>query len=380
MRAFDWRCVIFASILLTGCAGPGSIRRADPPLSGAMADEVASDALRAERTARRKAPQFRRSMWRSDAFAPLPPKADNEIRIHFVSIGAGACQVIECPGVNVPPLVVDCGSTSPNTTQGLRESEAIRYVHETLAGREANVVISHPDKDHYAYLPRAVPAPRVRTLWMGGQFDAYPDHVRQWAWDVEARSPNTGRRLVADLPVNWHNEGEAVESLQCGDASTFVLTTNNGASSNDHSLMLSVDYGEFRSIFSGDATDVSQNAAMANFPGELLVSSLVVASHHGAVTHGSNSDTWVAATQPLYVIYSAGSSYFHPRCDAIDSFRAGDTLLPVDPHAFRCGDGSAWRSGSSDAAEYNTHSSGVVVVTSDAFLSNTTVICRPGPC
>ena len=371
--------------LLSGCAhGPGTTRPeevAEPSVRRHEASvQAEAEILSAERTARHKAPQSRRSMWRSDDFAPLPPKSEDEIRIHFVSIGAGACQVIECPGVDATPLVVDCGSTSPNTTRGLRDSEAIRYVQETLAGRGANVVVSHPDKDHYAYLPRAVPANKVQTLWMGGEFTAYPDDVRNWAAQVDARSTASLQRLFADLPQNWHNAGEAVESLQCGEALTFVLTTNNGSTSNDQSLVLSVDHGEFRSIFPGDATNASQDAALGNFPGDLLVSSLVVASHHGAVTHGSNSDAWVAATQPLYVIYSAGSSYFHPRCDAIDTFRAGDTLLPAESHGFRCGDGSAWRSGPSDAAEFNTHSSGVIVVTSDAFLSNTSVICRPGPC
>ncbi len=40
---------------------------------------------------------------------PPTPKDDDELRAHFLDIGAGSCQVIECPGTpaTTHPLIVE---------------------------------------------------------------------------------------------------------------------------------------------------------------------------------------------------------------------------------------------------------------------------------
>ena len=56
---------------------------------------------------------------------PIVPDDDRgELRIHFLSIGAGTCTVVECPGTSAPPMIIDCGSTGGHGTRSRRGATA----------------------------------------------------------------------------------------------------------------------------------------------------------------------------------------------------------------------------------------------------------------
>ena len=315
------------------------------------------------------------------AIALPPPKDDDEIRIHVLPVGAGACHLVECPGAGSAPMLVDCGSAKVVPDVDWAQATVLDYIRRVLDGRLVNVVVSHADADHYKYIPAAMPATQVRSLWLGGAHGDYPTSFLQWANAVRDQGTPTNPRVTEPFPVNWHNDGYAVSGLSCGAAHTFVLGVNNGNSKNDHSLMLSIDYGNFRAIFPGDATAVSQGAAIANFPHDYLYSTVVIASHHGADTHGSNNDHWARATLPEYVIYPAGASYGHPRCQVVETFRAIARLSAVVDHALACGvSGTAYDAEQTELGEYNTHQSGAVILTSDASGRSVEVQCLPDGC
>src|SRR5688500_10545955 len=51
---------------------------------------------------------FASKSWTTISRALLPREA-NELRIHFLNTGEGSCAVVECPGSNARPMIVDCG-------------------------------------------------------------------------------------------------------------------------------------------------------------------------------------------------------------------------------------------------------------------------------
>lgn len=312
----------------------------------------------------------------------LPPKRTNDIRIHILPIGAGACQIVECPGASALPMLVDCGSSQNTPNWDFDESQVRDYLKNVLQNRRAIVVISHADKDHYRYIPTILAPNQVESLWMGDDHASYPEAVLTWANEVRALGSASRPRVAEQFPVNWHNQGSAVAGLSCGLANSYVLGVNNGTTKNDHSLMLSIDYGLFRAIFPGDATKRSQDAAIDNFPGDGLQATVLIASHHGASTEGSNNADWLAATQPANVVYSAGTPYQHPRCVAVERYRNGGTLEGATPHPLRCGDeNNGWKATvQTDLGEYNTHNSGLIVITSGKNLEGLSIKCIPGPC
>lgn len=75
-------------------------------------------------------------------------------------------------------------------------------------------------------------------------------------------------------------------------------------------------------IFTGDATGKTTERILECRVPEKLKSSILLASHHGASTHGTNSAEWVTATQPEVVVFSAGfhGQYKHPRFEAVANY------------------------------------------------------------
>ncbi len=69
-----------------------------------------------------------------------------------VQIGQGDCTLIECP--NGGFILVDAGSTARGDRDAVRE-----YVRDQLDQanpRIDTVVVTHPDSDHYNYLPHVL--------------------------------------------------------------------------------------------------------------------------------------------------------------------------------------------------------------------------------
>jgi competence protein ComEC len=247
-----------------------------------------------------------------------------------------------------------------------------------MGNASAKVVISHGDTDHSKFLPDLLVPVRVESLWLGGDHDEYPSEVLAWSSLVRDLGDAQWPRVTEEFEPDWHNEGYAVDELACGPASTFVLTVNSGNSKNANSLVLSIDHGDFRVIFTGDAEGATERAAMRNYPEPgVLVSTVVVSSHHGAQSEDSNHVEWIEATQPLAVIHSAGTRYGHPKCPVVTRFQEAGYLRRATPHNMSCGGLPAY---ASTWAEYNTHESGAVVITSDASLDSFRVECFPERC
>ena len=292
----------------------------------------------------------------------LLPREFDELRIHFLNIGTGTCTVVECPGENASPMIIDCGSLAEGAN-GLNEDQVKKRIKELLDKHTAkpNVVFSHGDKDHYSLIPLVLNDIQAQHIWLGGDEDNYKGEFPNWL----ATQTTGGAVVHKELPLNWHNGGSSLESeLSCGLASTFVLTVNSGSTKNGNSLVLSIDYGDFTAIFTGDAVGVTETKAMQNFSGALKAT-ILTGSHHGASTKRSNHADWVEATSPNVVIYSSGEKYGHPRCKAT---RRYEPILAVTRlHPTQCGNSNSYKDrtiSSTNRAQYVTDINGTIVVTS----------------
>jgi competence protein ComEC len=296
----------------------------------------------------------------------LAARQENELRIHFLNIGAGSCTVVECPGAGSAPMIVDCGASGAAEGDMTRD-DARAYVRDVLAAHQGqpHVVLSHGDTDHYNLIPYVLDEVPVGSVWQGGEPAEYGSGGFM-AWLAQQAEAELHR----DMPAHFHNDGEPVDALSCGDASTHVLTANTGASKNARSLVLMIRYEDFSVVFTGDAEGVTERQAIANFP-DGLRTTVMTSSHHGAATHGSNSRDWVEATEPAVLISSAGSLHFHPRCEAVERFTS---LTTTKRHDVRCGTSGNYVTSRTDRAHYVTAVSGTVIVTSNG-RSPLTVNC-----
>lgn len=296
----------------------------------------------------------------------LPDDDRGELRIHFLSIGAGTCTVVECPGPNAPPMIIDCGSTGGGGEMALDRDEARQRVQEILNAHDTapNVVLSHADTDHYTWVPTILDGISVQHIWQGGDPDDYrAGAFPNWLHDQQSR----GAIVHQGLEPRFHNGGEPVgDELSCGTASAFILTVNSDpqANKNTQSLMLMIEHGDFTAIFTGDATGIAEDVTRANFSGAVKAS-VLSSSHHGSSSHRSNSTEWVEATAPPVVIYSSGRRHGHPRCLSTNRFEP--SLATAPPHQTHCNNTSdfAQRQIKNTAlAQYVTDVVGSVVITS----------------
>lgn len=285
---------------------------------------------------------------------------DKALRIHVLNIGAGSCQLIDCPGSS-DVLVVDCGQLAP-TSSDMDRDAIVDYFDKVIGDGEATVVLSHPDLDHINRIAEAMKGRRPKTLWLGGAVSDYGGTVGGWIAGLE----KDGVPLFAGFDPGFSNRGAPVNELQCGDARTYVLTVNIGDSKNSQSLVLLVEYGAFRAIFPGDAEGSTESAAMDAFGALIEGSTLVLSSHHGANTHQSNHPTWAATVAPQIVIHSAGKSHGHPNKSAVERYRGA--LFDTSPHSMRhaTSRSSQYVEFSTEQAEYVTELNGILIVESDA--------------
>jgi competence protein ComEC len=299
----------------------------------------------------------------------LAPRQLDELRIHFLNIGTGSCAIVECPGSNAPPLIVDCGSTGASE-EDLDASETRAYIRNILSqhSEAPNVVLSHGDEDHYDHIPGVLDDVTVASVWLGGSPEEYTEGGFP-AW-LAMQDEETIRQ---NFPAHWHNDREPLgDDLSCGDASTYVLTVNTGTAKNARSLMVMIEHHAFTVVFTGDAEGSTEARALQNFNGSLKAT-VMTSSHHGADTEGSNSPKWATATAPEILVSSAGNhlGFEHPRCAATDRFTS---LAETREHDVRCGTGNGYINSRTRRAHYVTEVNGAVIVTSNGS-SPATVSC-----
>lgn len=197
---------------------------------------------------------------------PLPTESTELLRIHFLSVGAGTCTVVECPGANAPPMIIDCGSSAGSRgAMALEQDKAQKVIHEILARHSVppNVILSHGDIDHYNWIPHVLDGITTQNIWQGGTTTSYGSGSFP-KWLQAQRSE--GASIHAGFPAHWHNQGKPLgESLSCGLASTYILSVNDGGSKNANSLVLMIEYGDFTTIFTGDAEKTTEDSAAFNF-------------------------------------------------------------------------------------------------------------------
>lgn len=304
----------------------------------------------------------------------LVAKRTDELRLHFFNVGAGTCTLIECPGADAHPIVVDCGAASDGRGEHAISDDALKArFAKILDGKAPDVVLSHGDAEHYNLIPSVLGEGTVHEVWQGGAKGSYSRPLRAWL----ERQQKGGAKVHSGFPANWHNGAKPIENgLQCGDASTYVMTVNTGPTQNADSLVVMIEYKDFTAILPAGAEAQTEKNAIRNFGGGLKAT-LLAGSDHGAKTWGSNSAKWSKATAPEVVVYSAGIKYGHPSCFATNTL--DDALVSVPRHNAICGlSNSESRPYWTRDAEYMTRVNGTVTVTTNG-TTPLDLRCEIGP-
>ena len=240
----------------------------------------------------------------------IAPRAEGEMRVHFLDVGQGDCTVLEFPDGDV--LIVDAGDGSFET-----EHKIISYI-KGLHASSYSILATHADYDHYGGF-----AEIIRTF---GAETAY--------------LPQTGTNLAG-----YRRFLAAAESSGCkfktlsryltvtrpSGAYAVCISPRSDAESNDNdaSAVLFVSYGGVNILLGGDISASQENTLLAEYnllegifdSGDCRVrledTDILKVSHHGSAN--STSEKWLSLISPSTAVFSCGrgNGYSHPAAESV---------------------------------------------------------------
>jgi len=227
----------------------------------------------------------------------MPPLARgftrNGLEASFVSVGHGACVLLEGPGGE--SLLYDAGALGPPeyATQTIAS-----YLWDRGLMRLDGIVISHADIDHYNAVPGLLERFRVGAVYVS------PVMFQSFG----SSDPPGGVKLLraaidrAGVPIREIWAGNA---LRVGpEVAVHVLHPPRRGiigSDNANSITLAVEYGATRMLLPGDLESPGLDDLMAERPYNC---DILLAPHHGS--RRSDPPGFAAWSRPEWVVVSSG--------------------------------------------------------------------------
>ena len=221
--------------------------------------------------------------------APTVPDGAH-LTVHFIDVGQADCALLECGGEY---MIVDGGNVDDSSLvvsylekQGVQELEAVvcSHAHEDHVGGLPGVLAVYPTKAVYA----------PTKTYSSKCFDDFVYYTDQQRLEITIPSPG--------------------DSFMLGEATVTILgPTQSYADPNDTSIILMVQFGETKFLFTGDMETGAEND-MLDYWGENFDwhADVLKVGHHGSET--STSYRFLRAVMPTYGVISVGegNSYGHP--------------------------------------------------------------------
>ena len=234
--------------------------------------------------------------------ADIPSITDpDHLTVHYIDVGQGDSILVTCGGEY---MLIDAGETDSGNT-------VIHYLNNLGIDRIDLVVATHAHSDHIGEMDDVLNAIPADEIW-------YPDyrHGTKTENDFLTAATNCGANLY---------EPELGQVYDLGGATVTVLgpVKDNYKDPNDMSIIVMVQFGENRFLFTGDMenVDAAENDLVAYWEAidaTILQADVLKLGHHGSGT--STSYHFLRAVAPSYGIISVGegNSYKHPHQEALN--------------------------------------------------------------
>lgn len=212
----------------------------------------------------------------------------SEFRITYLDVGQADCSILQCDGLS---MIIDAGNNG--------DSKTILAALEELGIEKLDYVIAtHSHEDHIGAMDEvllAIPANYVIYYKESSTTRTYQNFLNA----IE----ENGAEYIAP---------ELLKEFSFGSAKVQILSPSEEVCTdpNNSSVSVLITYGKNKFIFTGDAEEKSEKAMLQL--GISLEADVLQAGHHGSST--ANSEAFLAAVDPVYVIISCGvdNKYGHP--------------------------------------------------------------------
>lgn len=224
--------------------------------------------------------------------------AVNGCSVHYVDVGQGDCELIECGGKY---LLIDAGENG-------HETEVINYIRNLGIEKLDYVIATHQHSDHIGGLVEVLEEFETDTIIMPRLTEEQTPSNSTYRAFLKAVQAS-GAQVIAAEPGDEYALGEA----------TFEIlgpVTDDAEDINNMSAVTKLTYGENSFIFTGDAEAEEEREIIEN--GADLGCDVLKVGHHGSYT--SSCEEWLDAVNPEICVISCGedNEYGHPHDKVVD--------------------------------------------------------------
>ena len=234
--------------------------------------------------------------------APTEPPLEG-LAVHFIDVGQADCALLECDGEFA---LIDSG----NAADG---AKVLEYLNKRGVQELELVVGTHPHEDHIGGLPHVLAEFPAETIWSGDI--TYVNSVVQAFLDGAAAQ----NEPIIHPPVG--------ETFELGDALITVLgpVKHGYENVNNDSLVLRVQYGDVRFLFTGDMEQIAESDLLDS--GADVKADVLKVGHHGSYT--STGYRLLREAAPTYAVISCGAAneYHHPHDEPVSRLKDADVII-----------------------------------------------------
>lgn len=234
---------------------------------------------------------------KEDAEQEQKNTCNSYLEVHYIDVGQGDCTLITCEG---HAMLIDCGTEDKGTLiQNYLNNQGI-YTLDFL-------VLTHNDADHIGGAPVIITKYDIATVYM-----SYRESTTRTYEKVEDALQYRSYQKITP---------KAGDKAMLGSAEITILAPirDDYEDINDTSIVLMLQYGNNRFIFTGDAEETAEGDMLNS--GSSLQADVYKVGHHGSST--SSSPSFVDSINPSYAVISCGqdNEYGHPSAGTLNTLR-----------------------------------------------------------
>lgn len=259
--------------------------------------------------------------WRQMAFILVPaaaftaaPYLNPALKVAFLDVGQGDSAVIELPyrkGV----YVIDTGGVLRFQTESFQETDrpyevgrqvVVPYLKGSGISTVDLLVLSHADADHVEGADELFKLLEIEKLHLspGSEKEGIMQELAPFAGEAAVEGPLRG--------ASWQEAGVRFSYLSPQDLEY---------DGNDDSLVLLLESGEFKLLFTGDLEAGGERELLSSSGARIAGLDILKVAHHGSKT--SSTKEFLAAAAPSLSIFSTGKDnrYGHPAPEVVERFQ-----------------------------------------------------------